>query len=161
MRPHFQFSQLTAFCWQTFLFFFSNLFCISLGKLFSFFCFFFLFCCSCPNEACEILFNALGSPGLWRCVVMAGDGGGGLGCQLPDGGWMGSSTTSCVFTDIFATLLGQAEMKWARPTTSCSKAHTYTHRHTHTHVQTAAPSRLPSRPTSPLCTQSIVHAGFS
>lgn len=31
---------------------------------------------------------------------------------------------SCVFTDIFATLL--AEMKWAWPTTSCSAAQTHT-----------------------------------
>lgn len=62
-----------------------------------------------PNEACEILFNAFGSR------VVGGFSGFSWGVLLK---------ASCVFTDIFATLL--AEMKWAWPTTSCSAAQTHT-----------------------------------
>jgi len=99
-----------------------------------------------PNEACEILFNAFGSR------VVGGFSGFSWGALLK---------ASCVFTDIFATLL--AEMKWAWPTTSCSAAQTHTCRQPRQSRTPTTPSPKHNPPFLPHNTPpmfAIVHARF-
>jgi len=71
---------------------------------------------------------------------------------------------SCVFTDIFATLFGRPEMKWARPTTSCSLA---PNTRADSRAQNAKPHPFPPKTPNPLCyhlpppMHTIVHARIS